>query len=78
MPVRCQSPRGQAGAAGRLCGGRMLGLDSWLMARRTSAEGATAVEYALIVGLVAVVIVVAVALFGRGVLALFEGARTIR
>jgi len=56
----------------------MLGLDSWLMARRTSAEGATAVEYALIVGLVAVVIVVAVALFGRGVLALFEGARTIR
>lgn len=38
---------------------------------RTSERGATAVEYALMVGLIAVVIVAAVTAFGLGVNALF-------
>lgn len=36
-------------------------------------DGATAVEYALIAGLIAVVIAVAVALLGQAVLGSFEG-----
>ena len=43
---------------------------SWLRAR-TSERGATAVEYGLMVGLIAVVIVAGVTLFGQGVEALF-------
>ena len=42
---------------------------SWLRAR-SSERGATAVEYGLMVGLIAVVIVGAVTLFGQGVSAL--------
>lgn len=41
------------------------------------ARGATAVEYALLVSLIAVVIVAAVALLGRAVLGLFQGAASI-
>lgn len=40
--------------------------------RNTREKGAVAAEYALILGLVAVVIVVAVAAFGTAVVSLFE------
>jgi pilus assembly protein Flp/PilA len=41
------------------------------LARRSSERGATAVEYGLIVALIAIVIIGAVTLFGQGVDALF-------
>ena len=42
------------------------------MAEPSRAEGATAVEYALMVGFIAAVIVGAVAVFGQAVLGLFS------
>lgn len=47
-----------------------------LGARLTEEDGATAVEYALMTTLVAVVIVVAVTAFGLGVLSLFTSIPT--
>jgi len=41
------------------------------MTRKQGDEGATAAEYALMVGLIAAVISVSVALFGQAVLGLF-------
>ena len=50
----------------------MLSLYTNLMARlRTEEKGATAVEYGIMVGLIAVVIIVGVTAFGQGVDALF-------
>jgi Flp pilus assembly pilin Flp len=43
-----------------------------LLAWRAREDGAVAAEYALILGLVAVVIVVAVAAFGTAVVSLFQ------
>lgn len=47
-------------------------------ARRQLADGgATAVEYAIMAGFIAVVVVASVALFGQGVLGLFASAAAI-
>ncbi len=52
-------------------------MDNWIAARMRSTayeRGATAVEYALMVGLIAVVIVVAVAALGLSLPGLFQPA----
>ncbi len=45
-----------------------------LKAKAASDSGATAVEYALMVGLIAVVIIIAVTLLGRGVSGVLSNA----
>ncbi len=47
------------------------------LARSRPEAGATAVEYALMASLIAVVIVVAVTLFGQNLSTLFSGAQSI-
>lgn len=56
------------GTAGRYS--LIMRQSAWLRAR-TTERGATAVEYGLMVGLIAVVIIAGVTLFGQGVDALF-------
>jgi pilus assembly protein Flp/PilA len=50
----------------------LVTLQSFLHALRTDEEGATAVEYGLMVSLIAIVIIVAVALVGTNLSAVFN------
>ncbi|TQJ51680.1 Flp family type IVb pilin [Phycicoccus sp. SLBN-51] len=55
----------------RLRSGHPLRVSSVALRARCGEHGATAVEYGLMVGLIAVVIIVGVTAFGQGVDALF-------
>ena len=61
--VALHRPQASAGLLNRV---RLRGRPAW------SDRGATSVEYALMVGLIAVVIVVSVALFGQNTIGLFN------
>jgi pilus assembly protein Flp/PilA len=52
------------------------GVHSSLLQRARTERGASMVEYALLVGLIAVVAVVAVSLLGTGIKGLFDQANT--
>jgi len=50
----------------------MTSLQSWIATRSNDERGATAVEYGLMVALIAVVIIAAVTLLGQNLDALFK------
>jgi pilus assembly protein Flp/PilA len=50
----------------------LTNLQSWIATRSSDERGATAVEYGLMVALIAVVIIAAVTLLGTNLKAMFE------
>jgi len=50
----------------------LTNLQSWIATRSNDERGATAVEYGLMVALIAVVIIAAVTLLGNNLKAMFE------
>lgn len=54
----------------------ITGLSAGVSERNFRDEGATATEYAIMVSLVALAILLSVAAFGQAVLALFQGSST--
>lgn len=75
--VRLHETPGRFGARSRKAGVGRMGLYAAAKERMASEEGATAVEYALMIALIALVIVVAVTFLGQETNSVYENGELI-